>query len=132
MSFQVIQPPSEEKALAEVGLEIVKAAATMGLNFDVQGFITAWVSGTRVLVERNTEGSIATLCLLALGKTWTRQDYTATILELSGGNTDGMFEFARNIAAALGVTSLYRDTTEPFPTPINGIIKRTVTQYVLQ
>lgn len=132
MSFHVIQPPSEEKALAEAGLEIVKAATSMGLNFDVQGFITAWVSGVRVLVERNEEGAIVTLCLLALGKTWTRQDYTASILELSGNNTDGLFEYARNIAAALGVTSLYRDTTEPFPRPINGVIKRTITQYVLQ
>lgn len=132
MPFQVIQPPSEEQALAAASVEIVKAGEKLGLNLDVQGFISAWVTGVRVLVERDAEGEIVTLCLMALGKTWTRQNYTANLLELVGNDPDGMLDYAKNIAAALGVIALFHDATEPFPTPVDGVVKRTVHQYNLQ
>lgn len=132
MPFLVIQPPADENRLAEAGKEIYEAGIRLGLSMDVEGFIHSWVTGLRVLAERNAEGAITGLCLMALGKRWTRQDYTASILELRGEDHDAMLEFAKQIASAMGATSLFHETSPPFPTPVDGKITRTVTEFILQ
>lgn len=132
MPFVAIQPPADEARLAEVGKEIYEAANRMGLDMDIEGFIHAWLTGLRVLAERSAGGAITGLCLMALGKKWTRQDYTASILELRGEDHDAMLEFAKQIASAMGATSLFHETSPPFPTPVDGKITRTVTEFILQ
>lgn len=132
MPFVVIQPPADETKLAEVGKEVYEAAVKLGLNVDVEGFIQSWVTGLRVLAERDEEGVICGICLMALGKRWTRQDYTASVLELRGRDHSEMLEFAKQIAAALGAISLYHETSDPFLTAVDGRVERTVTEFILQ
>lgn len=131
MPFHVIQPPADESKLATAGQEIFLAAQKLGLNLDVEGFLHAWLTGLRVLVERK-DGEIVGLCLMALGKRWTSQDFTASVLELRGDDHDGLLEFAKQIAAAMGADSLFHQTTEPFPREVDRKIIHTVTQYLLQ
>lgn len=132
MPFQVVQPPADQSRLAEAGKEVFVAAQRVGLNLDAEGFLHAWITGVRVLVERDQAGEIVTLCLMALGKRWTNQDFTASILELRGNDHDGMLEFAKQIAAAMGASSMFHQTTEPFPREVDGKIVHSVTQYILQ
>jgi len=105
--FKVIQPPADEVALAETGKKIIAAAIELGLKPDTQGFLMAWINGTRIAVEEDSAGKIIGLALIALGKRWVQNDFTATILDLRGENQKGMLEFVHQICAVLGVTSLF-------------------------
>lgn len=105
--FKVMQPPADEVALAETGKEIIAAAIELGMNPDTQGFLLAWINGTRVAVEKDSTGKIIGLALIALGKRWVQNDFTATLLDMRGENRDGMLEFVKQICAVLGVTSLF-------------------------
>ena len=72
----------------------------------------AWVNGTRVVVERNADGLIVSMALVAMGKQWVRNRVTASIMELrtySRENRDAMVEFITQLATAMGASSLYLD-----------------------
>lgn len=114
MPFNVIQPPADEKKLAEVGRELFEAAAKLGIKLDLQGFIFAWANGTRVLIERSASGEILSLALMTVGHRWTHDDFTATLLHFEG-NTAGLLEFAKTIANALGAKSLFYEKDKPSP-----------------
>lgn len=105
--FKVIQPPADEKILAETGKRIISAALDLGMTPDTQGFLMAWINGTRVVIEEDGTGKIVGLALLALGKRWVQNDFTATILGIKGENFDGMLDFIKQICAVMGVTSLF-------------------------
>lgn len=108
MPYSVLQPPKDEAAFAALGKEIYEAGKAFGLNLDPEGFLFSWANGTRVLVERDAEGKIVGLVLMALGKRWIQSDFTATVLYYNG--SEGLLEFTLQIAHALGATSLYRET----------------------
>lgn len=112
MGFAVEQPPKADEQLAEKGKEIFEAAKRLGLDLDVQGFLMSWVGGTRVIVERDTSGTIVSLAFLAVGKRWLHDDFTATVLDLRG-NREPMLCFIRTIANALGATALFTEEPEP-------------------
>lgn len=47
--------------------------------------------------------------MLAAGKRWTHSDTTATILVMeSTGDAEGLLEFVKQIASALGATELFQ------------------------
>lgn len=108
MPFAVLQPPKDEAQFAELGKEIYQAAKKLGLNMDAEGFLLAWVGGTRVFVERAADGQIVGLGLVALGKRWVQSDFTASALFFSG--TDQLMDFILQICHALGATSLFKET----------------------
>jgi hypothetical protein len=111
--YQVLQPVTDENSFAERGKEIVAAALELGMSIDTQGFLLAWVNGTRVLVERDAAGKIIALAFVAVGRRWIKDDFTATILELRGHDQPAMLEFIKQIAAALGATSLFFQPEDP-------------------
>jgi hypothetical protein len=110
--YQVLQPPTEEAAFAERGKEIVAAAKALGMKLDTEGFLIAWVNGTRVLVERDADQQIIAMALVAVGKRWVKDDFTATVLELRGIHPDMMLGFVMQIAAALGAASVFHQPDE--------------------
>ena len=130
MSFHVVQPPADEAAYNKVGVELFQASRDLGLTLDAQGFLFAWTSGTRVIVERDTEGNVIGMVLMAVGQRWVANDHTASIMAVEG-NRDALLEYARNIAAALGATSLFIEDVETQTLP-NGDIRRTVIEHKLQ
>lgn len=127
--FTVIAPPAEINALLKQGMTLAKAseaageqlaeaakpiwqaAKDLGLTLDVPGFLYAWLSGTRVLAEKDGD-RIVGLAFMAVGKKWVSDDTSATIIETAGENASGMLEFAKTIAAALGATTLYATAGE--------------------
>lgn len=127
MGFHVIPPPSQVQTLmsqgktvseavdicgsnmAEVGKPIWTAAQKLGMSLDVPGFLYSWLSGTRVLVEKDDKDNIVTLAFMTVGRKWTVDDSSATILELQGKSPEDMLEFAKQIAAALGARVLYHE-----------------------
>lgn len=126
MGFAVIQPPADEQQLSEAGKEIVVAAAGFGLVLDTEGFLMSWISGTRVMVERDDDdGTITSLALVAVGKRWMHRDFTASALALHG-NREAMLEFVKTICNALGATALYVEEPEPLDEQPG------VTRYVVQ
>lgn len=114
MPFFVLQPPKDEAQFAELGKEIYAAAKAFGMTMEAEGFLLAWVGGTRVIVER-IDGKIASLALVTIGKRWTYSDFTATVLFYHG--SDQMLEFIKQIAAALGASALFHEARELDSTP---------------
>lgn len=127
MPFQVIQPPKDEERFAQAGKEIFAAAKARGLTLDPEGFLMAWVSGTRVVVERDAEGAIIGLGLVTVGKRWLQSDFTATVLFFEG--SDELFGFLKQICAALGATALFYETGMLSST--NGLSTYEITKYHL-
>ena len=130
MSFHVVQPPADESTFNKIGVELFDASMRLGFNLDAQGFLFAWTAGTRVLVERDAEGIIIGMALVAVGKRWIAQDFTASVMGVIG-NREALLDFARNIAAALGATSLYVEEEEAEVLQ-NGDVRRTVLEIKLQ
>ncbi len=106
MPFTVIQPPADETKFAEVGRELFEAATRLGIKLNFEGFLMAWVNGTRALIERDASGTIVSVALMSVGHRWVPDDFTASILA-SEGNTKTMLEFAKTIATALGAAVLF-------------------------
>lgn len=145
MSFHVIAPPAEIKTLmdngksveeaidatganlVELGKPVWLASQKLGMTLDVPGFLYSWLGGTRVLAEKDEKGEIVTLAFMTVGRKWTVQDHSATLLELRGRNPAGMLEFAKQIAAALGARVLYHeDRTVPRE---DGVVEHIVLAY---
>lgn len=106
MSFVVVQPPKDETEFAELGKQLVEAGRALGMQLEAEGFLFSWIGGTRVLVEKTEAGEIVSMALVTIGKRWTHNDTTATVL-LMEGNREQMLEFVKQIASALGATELF-------------------------
>lgn len=133
MPYQVVQPPADEARFAEVGKELFERSKELGMTLEVEGFLMAWVNGTRIIVERDAEGQIVSMALVAMGKQWVRNRVTASVMELrtySRENRDQMVEFIKQLAIAMGASSLYldMDLTQEHP----GKRIYTVLEYLLQ
>lgn len=130
MPFFVIQPPANEQEYANVGKEIYEASIRLGMTLDPEGFLFAWTAGTRVIVERDDSDVIVSLALVTIGRRWVRRDNTATVLELRG-NRETLFEYVKQIAAALGASSLFIEEPE-VDTSTPRQKRYTVTEHILQ
>ena len=111
MSYQVVAPPSTQEALTEVGKELIEAGRALGMDFDIEGFLLAWVNGMRVVVER-TDGAITSMAFVQTGKQWVRNKVTARVMEMrypTMQKRDELLEFIKQIAIAVGAVSLYVD-----------------------
>lgn len=127
MKYSVMAPPGDEVLLTEQGIEICKAAKELGLNLDAEGFLMAWVGASiRVIVQRDEQKAIVGVLLMACGKRWLFNDFTATVLEAKGTDVAGLVDYAINIAAALGATKMYS------PYPVAGAAEHTVYEARLQ
>lgn len=130
MPFFVIQPSTNEQVMAERATEIGEAAARLGMNFDFEGFVRAWVAGTRVVVERNEEGEIISLAFLVAAPRWLENDFPASVLDIKG-NREGMLEFIKQIAPAIGCDKLFVGEPEPqIKSP--GVRVHTITEISLE
>lgn len=131
--FSVVAPSGDEQKLAEQGQELLKAAAALGFNLHAEGFLYAWVDGVRVIVDRDEEdnGTIVGMLLMACGARWIEDDFTASVLGAMGRDEHGLVEYARNIAAALGATSLFVESGLSKQQE-DGSIHRTVIEYKVQ
>lgn len=129
MSFHVVQPPKDEAAFAAAGKEIIEASRRLGMRLDTEGFLFSWTAGTRVVVERDSSGQIVSMALVTMGKRWTHDDTTATVLHLEG-NREPMLEFVKQISAALGATELF--VQNPLPVQKEKHREYTVIGYELQ
>lgn len=132
MSFSVIAPPREgEQALADAGKEIIFKARDLGLELDVEGFLTSWVGGaTKVAVERNSEGEIITLALAAIGHRWVHNEVSASILAIAGENEDTMLEFIKTLTLGAGGRAVFCVSKTPYNESENKK-EYTVTEYLL-
>ena len=107
MPFRVVQPPTNQEEFAELGKRLFAAAQALNVPLDPEGFLYSWVNGTRVVIEE-VDDEIKGFAMLAAGKRWTHNDTTATVLvRESRGDEDGLLEFLKQIAAALGSTELF-------------------------
>lgn len=107
MPFRVVQPPTNQEEFAELGKRLFAAAQALNVPLDPEGFLYSWVNGTRVVVEEVGD-EIKGFAMMAAGKRWTHNDTTATALVFeSSGDVDGLLEFLKQIAAALGSTELF-------------------------
>lgn len=130
MPFFVIQPPKDEQEYADTGKEIYEASKVLGMDLDPEGFLFSWTAGTRVAVERDGSGKIISMALVTVGRRWIRQDTTATVLEIRG-NREAMFEYVKQIASALGASSLFIE--EEQVNTVNPKLKQyTVSEHILQ
>lgn len=127
MPFAALQPPKDETAFATLGKEIVGAARGLGIKLDAEGFLLAWIGGTRVIVERDQLGTIVGLALVTIGKRWVQSDFTATVLEIVG--SDQLLEFTKQICSAMGATSMFMESRKLSESPEKSTYE--ITQYHL-
>lgn len=107
MPFRVIQPPAEQEAFTETGKRLYTAAQALGIPLDPEGFLYSWVNGTRVVVEEVGD-EIKGFALLVMGKRWTHNDTTSTVLAFeTNGDHDAMLDFLKQIASAFGSTEMF-------------------------
>lgn len=104
MSFHVIAPPADQDKFAEVGKALITDAARLGMNLDPLGFLQAWASSTRVVVEKQ-DGVIVSMALVVSGLQWSRNLETATVLEIRG-NVEAILEFVKSMVIAMGAKRL--------------------------
>lgn len=111
--LEVLQPPEDEKELAEVGKQIVEAAFRLGgIKIEPQGLLFSWLSGTRIAVKRDDNDVITSIGFMAVGERWLPADHAASIL-LMLGDRDVMLQFLTTIANAMGAQHLYYEEPEP-------------------
>lgn len=111
MALRVIQPPKDEKQMAEVIKPVIEAALKFGLRLEPEPFIFSWLQGTRVLVQE-TDGKIDGVLLMAVGIQWLSGDFTATVLANAGYARSELLDFAKTIATALGAAKLTAEDPE--------------------
>lgn len=107
MPFRVVQPPSNQEEFTELGQRLFAAAQALNIPLEPEGFLYSWVNGSRVVIEEVGD-EIKGFAMLAAGKRWTHNDTTASVLVMeSSGDEDGLLDFLKQIAAALGSTELF-------------------------
>lgn len=114
----MIPPPGDEKRLWEVGKPIIEAAIRLGLKIDPEGFMYSWMSGTRLLVEKE-DGEIVGMAMMTAGKRWVDAEHQASVLLVTEAGRDKLLEFASTIAKAMGAVGMYfeeREVLEETPT----------------
>lgn len=107
--FQVLTPPkNNDEKMAETAKEVLKAAIDLGGEpMDVEGFLFAWVGGTRVVVQRDdSTQAITGVCIFQAGKRWTENATTAHVLRIDG-NREDLLVFVTTLCQAIGATKLY-------------------------
>lgn len=130
MPFKIVKVPREQEELSRVGLEIVVAANDLGKPVDSDGFLRAWLSGTKVLAEFNDKGKIIGLAFMVSGRRWFEDFDTATLLNIVGENKEGMMEFATSVATASGAYSMIYDTGEEQKLP-DGTVRHFIHEVIL-
>lgn len=131
MSFKIIKVPREQEEISRVGLEIVVAANDLGKPVDSDGFLRAWLSGTKVLAEHDDKGNIIGLAYMVSGRRWFEDFDTATLLNVVGKNREGMMEFAKSIASASGAYSMIYDTGDEQKLP-DGTVRHFIDEVILE
>jgi len=100
MSFHVIAPPADQEKFAEQAKALLIDAARLGMNLDPLGFLQAWGTSTRVIVERQ-DGVVVSMALVVSGMQWSRNLETATVLDIRG-NVEALLEFVKSMVIAMG------------------------------
>lgn len=131
MSYEVIQPPTSEQSLAKLGEEVLLAAKELGRPMDVEGFLQAWLSGLRVIAERNAENKITGLALLAVGRRWLFQDVAATVVWKKAKDDAALLNYIKMLASALGAVNLYVETDKPLE-ETDSFTRYEIVQHVLR
>lgn len=130
MKIEVMAPPGDEDAVAQMGADIVNGAKAIGLELDYKGFLMAWIgSGVRVIAAKE-EDQIVGLLLLAVGQRWLHNDFSSSVLALHGEGKDALLDFAMNIARAMGADKIFYEL--PGSTPGDGYVDRTMREVALQ
>lgn len=107
--IDVEAPPKDDEKLKEKAKELVTAAIRLGLGIEPQGFIVAWATGVRVIVDRDDEtGEVVGMAFLAVGQRWTDSLDKATLLRVIG-DLDKILAFAKTVAKAAGSVSLFHE-----------------------
>ena len=118
--IKVVQIPKEEAKQAEVGKWLYEGYRTLGMLLDLEGFLLAWANdSTKMVVDVDADNKITSGALLVIGKKWSDDDPSATILE-QRGDRSVIIPYCINIATAFGVRHMYFEALEGEP----GVLER--------
>lgn len=106
MTFEVLTPPEDANKLTEAAVEVIKAAIDMDQDVEPEGFIFSWVSGSRLIVQRDSDQKIVGIAMFTMGKRWTHSDMKAHVLLLLG-DREALLNYIVNMAKALAVTGVF-------------------------
>lgn len=113
MAFIVVAPPGTDEELKAAGKKIVEAAFKLGRPLDVEGFLQAWIMGTRVIAETDANGEYIGLAFAAIGHRWLFDDTAVSVLWKKVTDDAGFEQFIRAIGAACGAHLLFMELPEP-------------------
>lgn len=106
MTFEVMLPPEDADNLTSDAVEVIQAAIDLGLDVEPEGFLYSWVSGDRLVVQRDSERKIVGIAMFTMGKRWTHSDMKAHVLLLLG-DKEALLEYVVNMARALGISGVF-------------------------
>ena len=110
MPFIVVAPPDTDEALAETGRKILETALSYGHRIDTEGFLQAWIRGVRVFAETDDKGDYIGVAFVMMGDRWLFTDRAASVLLALVKDKDGLIQFVRSVATAMGASKvIYED-----------------------
>lgn len=108
----LIAPKNDEQKLADMGKEIVEAANRLGSPVQVEGFIMAWLSQVKVVVERDVTGKIVSLAFFTGGPRWIDAEVAVHILR-NDGNFELLMQTIMTVAKGMGAEYVYYQELNP-------------------
>lgn len=112
MTIEVITPPKDDEQLIEAAKEILIAASELGMNIHIEGFLMAWASGTKLVVQRDNSDKIISVGIISAGHRWTTNTVTAHVLDMAG-NKEALIDYFIKMCKIMDATSLFYQEAEP-------------------
>ena len=113
MPFTVLSPPATDDKVQEVGKRIIELAYKLERPIDVEGFLMAWIRGTRVIIETDNDGKDVGIAFVAMGDRWLYMDRGVTVLFYKMQNEAGFIDFMKSMGAAIGARALILEAGPP-------------------
>ncbi|MCM1516212.1 MAG: hypothetical protein NC080_07380 [Paraprevotella sp.] len=113
MPFEVIPPPENEDKLKTVGQRIISASYALDRPIDIEGFLHAWISGIRVILETDNDGKDIGIAFCAMGDRWLYKDRAVSVMFKNVKDEQGFFSFVKSVAVALGAKTLIVEADQP-------------------
>jgi hypothetical protein len=111
MNVSVAMPPAIGSASQDVvnaaAMDMLKAAAALDVELDVQGFLQAWMTdGVRVFIARDGD-EVRGFGLMVYGRRWHDARITASVLVAKGPGREKLLEFMMDTAKVLGAEVMF-------------------------
>ncbi len=110
MKIHPLKPPRDENQIKEAGFQLLKTAQALGIEFDAQGFLHAWLQPNMRVYVAEDNGEPRGLGVMVYGQKWHDSEVSATVLLCEGPARQDILRDMAAAAGVLGAVKLYVET----------------------